>query len=427
MKSEKKVEKSKVELRIELEAKEWKECVKQAADKLSEGLNISGFRPGKAPLEVVINKVGETRVVSEAAEIAINKFYLIALQEHQLLPIVQPKISVDKVSQSAPLVFRAEITLMPEVELGDYSSIRIEQNIPQADPTRVEGMLKNIQRQQAKFNPVERAVQTGDWVEIDFTGKIEGKVFEGGQSKNHPLIVGDGVFLPDFEAALVGMKAGEDKTFMVTFPDDYHKSDLTGKVVEFNVKLHRVKAVVLPEINDELAKAAGNFATLQTLRDDVAKFLQEDAVKQETDRQKEAAIKQLMQVAKVNLPPALIEQEIEVMLHDLTHQLEHRQMTLEEYLKKTGATEEKLRNDWQEMAKERVLAGLSLNAFRKKEGIEATDTDVDSEIKRLQEAYPQEKDKIADKYQLAGERQRLKTLLSGQIAIERLWQIATQK
>ena len=427
MKSEKKVEKSKVELRIELDEKEWQEVIKQAANKLSQGLKVSGFRPGKAPLEVVINEVGETRVVSEAAELAINKFYILALKEHQILPIVPPKISVEKVELKTPLIFTAEVVTMPEVELGDYKTIKVEKKPVEVDSSRIEGVLKNIQRQQAKFNPVEREVKQGDWVEIDFEGKIEGKTFEGGSSKHHPLIVGDGVFLPDFENALVGMKTGDNKTFPVTFPMDYHKSEFANKTAEFAVKLHKVKAVILPEMNDEFAKAAGKFETLAALRDDIAKFLKEDAEKQELDRQKEEAINQLIKLAKVDLPEELVEQEVSSMVHDLKHQLEHQKVTLEEYLKKMEMTEEKLRGEWRETAKRRVMAGLALRAFQKAEKIEATDDDVDREIVRLKELYPEEKEHIEEKYQQEEERGRLKPLLAGQMAIERLWMMATGK
>ena len=427
MKSEQKVDKAKVELTITLDEKEWKECVKQAAHKLSEGLNIAGFRLGKAPLEVVINKVGETRVASEAAESAINQFYLLALKENQIFPIMPPKISVEKVGLNDPLIFKAEVTTMPEVKLGDYKKIRVEVKPIEVDSAKIEGVLKNIQRQQAKFNPVEREARSSDWVEIDFAGKIDGKTFEGGSSKNHPLIVGDGVFLPDFENALIGMQANEKKVFSVVFPVDYHKAEFANKTAEFTVKLHKIKAVVLPELNDELAKAAGNFKNLSVLQDDVAKFLKMDMEKQESDRQKEEAINQLIKLAEVDLPEALIEQEIDSMVHDLGHQLENQKMSLEDYLKKTEMTEQKLREEWRETAKKRVVAGLALNAFRKAEGIEANDQDVTKEIARLQAAYPAEEDKIAEKYQQDWERGRLKTLLSGQMAIDRLWEIATGK
>ena len=417
---------NRVTLNIELETGEWEEAIKQAANKLSQGVKIAGFRPGKAPLPVVINEVGETRVVSEAAESAINKFYVKVLKEQQILPVVPPKISVERAELKNPLIFKAEVVVLPEVELGDYKTIKVEKKSLEVDPSRVEGVLKNIQRQQAKFDSVEREVKQGDWVEIDFEGKIEGKTFEGGSSKNHPLIIGDGVFLSDFENALVGMKASEEKTFSITFPLDYQKTELADKTAEFGVKLHKVKEVKLPELNDDLARAAGDFKTLEALKEDITKFLKEDAEKEEQDREKEEAINQLIKLAKVDLPQELIEQEVNSMWHELEHQLEHRQMTTDDYLDKIGTTEQKLREEWQEPAKKRIMAGLALNEFRKRENIEVTDENVAREIERLKTIYPEEKDSIEQKYSRDWEKSRLKTLLSGQMAIERLWQLATQ-
>ena len=427
MKSEKKIDKSQVELTITLDEGEWKEIIKQAAVQLSEGVNIAGFRPGKAPQDVVINHLGETRIVSAATETAINKYYALALQEHDLAPIILPKISVDKVTLATPLVFKAEVVVMPQVELGDYSQIRVPVEEIKVNADRIDGVLKNIQRQQAKFDPIERAVQMGDWVEIDFEGKMDGKVFEGGSSKSHPLIVGDGVLLPDFENALVGMKTDEEKTFPVTFPMDYHKADFAGKSAEFTAKLHKIKEVKLPELNDEFAQKSGNFKTLSDLKADISKFLSEDAQQKENDRQKEAAILQLIDMTKVELPDELVKQEIDGMMHDFEHQLEHQQMNLADYLKKTDITEAKLREQWQDTAKKRVIAGLALDAFKRKEGIEISDDEVAAEIERLKNLYPTEKDNIEAKYTKAQERTRLKTLLTGQKAIDQLWEMATKK
>lgn len=427
MKSEKKVDKSQVALTISLDDLEWKECIKQAADKLSQGLNIAGFRAGKAPQDVVMNHLGETRVISEATETAIGKYYLVALKENDLIPIVPPKISVEKVDKDSPLVFKAEIIVMPQIELDDYNKIRVKTEEVKLDDDRVSGVLKNIQRQQASFEPVDRAVKMGDWVEIDFTGKMNGNVFEGGSSKNHPLVVGDGVLLPDFEQALVGMKIGEEKTFPVKFPADYHKKEFSDKSAEFTAKLNKIKEVKLPELNDEFAQKAGDFKTIDALKADISKFLLEDAGQKENDRQKEDAITQLIAMTKVELPKELVEQELDAMKNDFEHQLSHQQITLENYLEKAGTTEEKLRSEWQETARKRVLGGLALNELKKREGIEALDEDVVKEIERLKSLYPAEKENIEKKYEHTGERNRLKTLLAGQKAIERLWAIATQK
>ncbi|OGB74355.1 trigger factor [candidate division Kazan bacterium RBG_13_50_9] len=425
MKTQVNKDKAKVKLEISLDAAEWQEVLAKAAESVSRSAEIKGFRKGKAPLEVIVSQVGETRVVSEATEVAINRFYAAALHEHGLVPLTAPNISVESVSIDSPLKFTAEITVMPEVSLGDYKKIRVKKHEIKIDQEQTEKVLKSFQRRAAEFKPIARAAKSGDWVEIDFMGKVDGKPFEGGESKNHPLIIGDGVFLPDFETALVGFKAGDEKTFTITFPKDYPQDKLAGKPVEFQVKLHQVKEVKLPPIDDELAKKSGPFATLAELRADVEKWAREEKTKMLRQQEQEEALEQLIKLTEVDVPDELVDQELSAMIHDLAHQLTHQNLTLADYLKKNDLTEEKLRGQWQPTAKKRVLAGLALNAFQRQEGIEATNEEVDEDIKRMQAMYPSEKDKIKEKYQSEAERRRLKHLLSGQKALERLSELAT--
>lgn len=412
-------------LTIELTAADWKQVLEAAATRISKSVEIKGFRGGKAPVDVVANQVGEARVVSEASDLAVNKFYAAAVEEHKLKPVVPPKISVERVDLTKPLVFKAEVTVMPEVVLGDYKKIRVVKQAIKVDPAQVEKVLANLQRRSAEFEEVNRASQAGDWVEIDFEGKLDGKSFEGGSSKHHPLIIGDGVFLPGFEAALVGIKAGENKTFTVTFPADYQQSALAGKKVEFAVKLHKVKKVKLPPIDDELAKKVGKFETLKDLQADVEKWIEVDAAKQERSRQQEAAMNQLIEMTQAKIPDELIDQELSSMIGDLSGELSRQNTTLEDYLKKNNTTEGGLRQQWRNMAKQRVMAGLALDAFKRREKIEATDEEVQQDIERMKQLYPNEKDKIEEKYSSDLDKRRLKHLLSGQKALEHLIRLAT--
>jgi len=418
-------DKAKVKIKIELGVDEWKQALEQAANKVSESLEIKGFRPGKAPLDVVINQAGEARVLSEAADISVGKYYAEAVKEHGLIPLVQPKISVEDLGVDKPLVFSVEIIVMPEVTLGDYKKIKVDKKPIEIDETQVEKTLKDIQRRAAKFTEIDRPSKIGDWMEIDFLGKLDGKPFQGGESKNHPLVLGDKVFLPEFEEALVGLKAGDEKTFSVTFPEGYHQSTLAGKDVEFSVKVHKVKEVILPPIDDDLAKSLGGFETLKDLKADIEKYVTESANKKEKTRQQELAMDKLIELTKVDLPNELIDQELTAMIQDLTHQLSHQKATLDDYLKKNNLTEEKLKEQWQEMAKKRVMAGLALEEFKKQEKIEATDQEVVADIERMKQMYPNQKDEIDKRYGSDLEKKRLKHMLAGQKALEHLWEIAT--
>ncbi|MEA1909855.1 MAG: trigger factor [Patescibacteria group bacterium] len=407
-------------IQVSLDSKEWGEMLEVSAGELAKSLSIPGFRPGKAPLDVVITSAGETRVVSTAAESSINKYYVLALKELDLIPISPPKISVEKIGLKDPIIFKAEVVTMPEVKLGDYKSIKVTKQEIKTEPAQVEAALKNIQRQKASFNVVERESKKGDWIEIDFDGKLDGKPFDGGKSQNHPLIIGDGVFLSDFEENLVGLKAKDTKTFKVKFPDNYQKTELAGKETEFSVKVHQVKAVVLPELDDELAKSMGDFVSLDVLKKDIEKYVKEDAGKKETERQKEEAITKLIEITEVEIPEVLIEQEIKAMLNDLKHQLEHRQMTIESYLSQQNLTQDKLKEEWKDPAKKRVIAGLALASFREQEGIKASDKDVKAEIEQIKKSYPQSLEQIEEKYKNDNERERLRTVISGRMAIDHL-------
>jgi len=417
---------SKVIIEIELENSEWQEILKQTAIKISKSVEIKGFRPGQAPLDIVVSQVGETRVINEATDTAVTKFYSLAMQQHNLIPVVRPKISINKVNLSQPLSFKIEVIVMPEVTLGDYKKIRVESKPIELDKSQIDKALRDIQRRQATFKEVKRVSKEGDWVEIDFLGKLKGEPFEGGKSQHHPLIIGDGVFLPDFEKALVGLKAGEEKTFSVNFPENYHQKNLAGQKVEFEVKLHQLKEVILPPIDDELAKQLGKFETLKDLRLDIEKWLQEDAQKKEKSRQQEEAMNQLIKLAKVDIPDELIDQELMAMIQDLSHQLSQQKMTLEEYFKKQNTTEEKIKEQWKDIAKHRVSAGLALDAFKKQEGIKITNQEIDQDIERMEMIYPDQKDKLDEKYKSDLEKKRLGNMLAGQKALERLWELATQ-
>ncbi|MDD5606086.1 MAG: trigger factor [Patescibacteria group bacterium] len=415
-----------VSLKIILDKKEWDAALDKAAAKLSEQEKIEGFRAGKAPLQVVMAKVGEARVLSVAIEDAINLHYPTAVKETDIKPVALPKVAVDKASPNDPLEFTAEVAVLPEVALGDYTKIKVKKVVDPVEETQVDKVLEDMRKRAAEFNEVERPLKKGDWAEIDFAGTIEGKPFEGGASKNHPLIVGDGMFIPGFEEGMEGMKAGEDKDVEVTFPADYHKQDLAGKKAMFNIKLHKVKAVNYPDIDDAFAKKMSRFETLQEFRDDVRKFITEQNEQRADEKAKEEAILALAKQAKVDIPKELVDQELNAMVHDLKHQVEHQKMDFEEYLKRGGVqNEEGLKSQWREQAEQRVRAGLALDAFKKAEGITATEDEIKEEIQKLKTMYPQDADKIEEEYGKPVSRDRLKNVIASRKAIDRLLEVAT--
>lgn len=416
---------NKVKLTITLDAGEWSALLDKAAEQLSAQVKIEGFRPGKAPRSVVAGKVGEGSLLSAAIEEAVQKYYPEAARKEELRPVSFPAISVDKGSLEEPLVFTAEVGVMPEIKLGDYKSIRVKKVVPEVTEEMVTETLEGLRKKAAEYVEVERPVQEGDWTEIDFTGSVDGKEFPGGSSKNHPLVIGEKMFIPGFEEGLVGMKAGENKNIEVTFPAEYHAKELAGKKATFAVQLHMVKAVNYPEMDDDFAAKVSQYKTLEELRADIRKFMEEDANRKAEDKVREEAIKELVKMAEMELPDELVDNELAAMVDDLKRQITHGQMSFEEYLKKAGTDEAGLKAEWREQATQRVKAGLALDALRKAENIEVTHDDIHAEIERLKQLYPDQVEEIEQHY---GNHNHgsLESQMVTRKAVDRLTEIATQ-
>jgi trigger factor len=416
-----------IKLAIALEMTEWQAILDKASEKVAMGIKIDGFREGKAPRDIVISKAGEARVISEAIELAVEQYYPVAVRQENLRPIAFPKVSVEKGNLTEALEFTAEVAVLPEVTLGDYSNIKLAKKVEEVTDANVDEVLKSLQKKAVEFQEVERVAQMGDWTEIDFEGFVEGKPFEGGTSKKHPLILGDKVFIPGFEEGLVGLGKGEEKDVEVTFPADYHNKDLAGKKAIFKVKMNLVKAVNYPELNDEFAKKHAGQESLEVLKTDIKKYLEEEATKKAEEGVRENALLELVKVAKIDLPDEMIESELDSMVHDLKHQAEGSGMSFEDYLKKAGVNEAGLKAQWREQAEQRVRIGLALEAFRDKEGISATDEDVDAEMKKLKEMYPQDGENIEKEYGVGSSgRERLQRMLGSRKAIDTLVEMATK-
>lgn len=416
---------NKVKLTITLGAEEWSAFLDKAAEQLSAQVKIEGFRPGKAPRSVVVAKVGEGTVLSAAVEDAVEKHYREAAQKEELRPISFPAITVDKGSLEEPLVFTAEVSVMPEIKLGDYKSIRIKKQVPEVTEAMLAETLEGLRKKAAEYVEVEREVKDGDWTEIDFTGSVDGKEFPGGASKNHPLVIGEKMFIPGFEEGLVGMKAGEDKDIEVTFPEDYHAKELAGKKAKFAIKLHKVKAVNYPDLTDDFATKVSQFKTLEELKADMRKFMEEDANRKAEDKIREEAIKELIKLTDMDLPEELVENELTAMLGDLKNQVANGHMSFEDYLKKAGTDEAGVRSEWREQAVQRVKAGLALDALRKAEGITITHDDIHAEIDKMKQMYPDQVEEIEQHY---GNHNHgnLESQMVTRKALDRLVEIVTQ-
>lgn len=384
----KELPKSKVELTIEVSPDELLEYSKKAALQLSISQKIKGFRPGNAPPKVIEQRLGKERLFQEAVDVAVKESYIQAIREQELETIAPPKIEVLKVAPNNPLVFRAEASVLPRVKLGDYLAQKIKKESIEVKDLEIDSALQTLRRSRAKYNNVSRPIQKGDRVEIDFNSKVAGVAIEGGTSKQHPLVVGEGHFMPGFEEKLLGMKEGEDKSFSLKAPQDYYRKELAGKPVDFKVKIDLVQKVELPVADDNFAKKISNLASLTELRQSIKDGLGEEKKKREQEKTRLKIIEQIVEETPFEIPELLISQELEKMEGELTGSLKRINLDKDSYLAHIKRSLDDLKKEWRPQAEKRVRSALVLKEIGKKEGIIVAEEEVETRANEILRTMP---------------------------------------
>lgn len=373
-------ETSQVEIRITVDADEFQPFIEKAARTISKEHSLKGFRPGKAPISVIIDAVGQDHLLKEAMEQALPHFFVEAVIDNKIDAINRPSITVEELGLSTPFRFSAVVDVIPEVTLPDVSSLKVEKRDAEVKDDQIEQELQYLAKTRSTYIDITTAAEKGDRVIVDFDVSMNGSVIEGGSSKNHPVNLGEGHFVPDFENNLVGLAPGGEKTFTMKFPDDYPKEDLRGKESSVNVKAHSVQKRVTPELNDEFAKGLGAFKDLNHLKEELKKNMQEEAFGKEEERYLGELAEKLAENSTFGpIPSALIEKEIDNRIHEFSHMLTYQQQTLEDYLQKEEKTIEQMRSDMREAAEKNVKIGLALRAFAEQEKIEISDQEIEEE------------------------------------------------
>ena len=334
--------KSQKELTIEIPVEEMEKYVNKALDKMSKIVKADGFRQGKVPKDIARKKLGEPAVFEEAVHIAIETTYLETIKENKLNPIGQPKADITKSAMGNPLEYKIIITIMPEVTLSDYRKVSGKIEKIRIEDGRVEKELEKIQKKRANYITKNEPAEKNDRVEIDFVSRVGGVKIEGGESKNHPLIIGQGMFIPGFEDNLIGTKKDDIKEFSLVFPKDY-KPELAGKNVDFKVEIKIVQKVELPEINDKFAKSLGNFEDLNSLKKNIKEGITAEGENKAKEEFKNRLIDQVSEKAIVEIPDILIDSEIENMMNEFRNNVSQSGIKFEEYLKNVNTRIEKLK------------------------------------------------------------------------------------
>ncbi|AAM23893.1 trigger factor [Caldanaerobacter subterraneus subsp. tengcongensis MB4] len=384
----KKIEKSVATLELTIPKEKFEEGLDYAFKKNASKFNVPGFRKGKAPRFLVERYYGEGVLYEDAIEYVFHEAYQEALKTFNLEPVDYPDINILQIGKGKDLVLEATVAVMPEVELGEYKGIEIEKIEYDVYDGDVEYELEKLRQQNARIIPVEgRPAEQGDIAVIDFEGYIDDKPFEGGKGENYELELGSNTFVPGFEDQIISHNVGETFDVTVTFPEDYRVEELKGKTAVFKVTLKALNKKELPELDDEFAKDVSEFETLEELKQDIRKKLEEKNKREAENEMKEKAVMKVVENAKVDIPDVMVERQIDLSLRDLDYNLRLQGLDLNTYLSITGKTIQDLRKEMWEGALNRVKTQLVIDKIAKVENIEATEEELENKLKELAESY----------------------------------------
>ena len=385
VKSCEKLEKSKVALTIEVGAEEFEAAVNKAYLKMRGKMSIPGFRPGKAPRKIIEGMYGADVFYEEAVNIVLPQAYEAAVKEQELDVVGYPEVDLENCGKEG-VTFKCTVAVYPEVKLGQYKGLEAPKAEVKVMAADVNARLKEMADRNSRLVSVERAVKKNDTANIDFEGFDNGVAFEGGKGENFDLEIGSGSFVPGFEEQLIGMKAGQEKEIDITFPENY-TPELAGKPVVFKVKINEVKAKEVPAIDDEFAKDVSEFDTLKELKADMKKKMTEERKIAAQQAFEDALMKKVADGIEADIPEDMVKAQAERMLEGFKQQLASQGIPFEQYLQMTGMTNETFLAQAHQPALDQVRMDLAVEAIVKAEGLEASDEDVENEMKNIAEKY----------------------------------------
>jgi len=383
-------------LTITVSKERFDEALDAAFKKVVKDVSLPGFRKGRIPRNIFENRFGVESLYQDAVDIVLPDAYSEAVEQTEIFPVDQPSIDIEEIEKGKDLVFVCDVTVKPEVELGEYKGIEYENQTIEVTEEEVDEALKTLQDSQAELILKEEGVVAeGDTVVIDFEGFLGDEPFEGGKGENHSLEIGSGQFIPGFEEELIGEETGAETEVKVTFPEEYHAEDLAGKEATFKVKIHEIKEKEVPELDDEFAKDVDDeVETLAELREKKEEELKQQKETAFENQKRETIIGKVTENATIDIPEAMVDAELNNMLGEFEQNLQMQGMTLENYFQFSGQSEEELKGQMKEDAEKRVKTNLTLEAIFEAENLEVSDEVVDEELQNMANMYQMEKDQI---------------------------------
>ena len=391
-----KLEKSMVELQFSIDAETFKAAVNNAFKREGKKYAIPGFRKGKAPRHMIEKMYGSDIFHYDAVNDLFPEAYEAAVKEAKIDVVGRPDPEVVSMSEADGVVLKVKVAVKPEVELGEYAGLTVTKEAKNVNEADVDAEVKRMQDRNGRLLTREGAAENGDTVDIDFEGFVDGKAFEGGKAEHYSLVLGSGSFIPGFEDQVVGHSAGEEFDVNVKFPEEYGAAELAGKDATFKIKLHEVKYKELPALDDELAKDCSEYDTLDEFKASIRKNNQEQLDKQDDLAVENALVDQVIESMEGEIPQAMYDVRMDEMVNDFAFRVEQQGLRLEDYLKYMGQSMEQFRAAFMPQAEKQVKIGLALEAVAAAEHIEASEDEINAEIKRIADQYKMEEDKVRE-------------------------------
>lgn len=381
--------KSQVELVVELEYNELTPYLERAAEKISKEIKIEGFRPGKAPLDIIKQKVGEAAILEDAARIAINKTLDAVIRENIVdrQPVGHPQINITIFAPGNPMEYKIVIALIPGMQIGDYKTAKAKREPVEIKDEEVEKMIAELREVRVKEVLVDREVKENDKVLINIDVYLEKVPVEGGQGKGVAIMMGKDYVVPGFDKQLVGMKKGETREFSLPYPADHHQKNLAGKMVEFKITVLDVYERELPELNDEFAAAFG-LKKVDELKENIKKSIEEERKQQAEQKLEMTIIEKIVEASTFEeIPDALIENETQAILSDMEQEVTRQGGKFDDYLASMKKSKEELALDVLPNAIKRVKAALVIREISVKEDMKVSDEEIDKKVEELIAQY----------------------------------------
>ena len=381
------LEGSKVSLEVEVPVEEVRRGLQEAYRRLAQRVRVPGFRPGRVPPEVLRARLGTQSVYDEALDILLPRAYREAVEQNRLEPVEEPRVDIVQMGEDKPLIFKAEVTVKPEVTLGAYRGVKVERVVRRVTDADLDRVLQRLQERYAVLEPTDSPVQRGLYAEISYDALLEGKPFRGGAARGRTIEVGSEQVLPGFDAAIEGMRAGEQRQFELTVPQDYPDGNLAGKRVSFTVTVNAVKSKRLPALDDEFARDVGDYQNLEELRAAIRRHLEASAERRSRTELRRQVVEKVTQQATVEVPEPMLRRRTDRLIRDLAERLAAQGLTVERYLELTGRSASELVQSVEPEARRQLAEEMVLDAVARQEGIEPDPDEVERQVQQMMAAY----------------------------------------